>query len=99
MIQDHTQHIGVMTVSVHIPHAQSLKEKRHVLRSLKDHVRNKFNVSMAQLDGEDKWQTALLGFCMINRDQRHINSALENLNSFLHGFPGMEICDTAIEFY
>ena len=55
VIQDHTQHLGVLTVSIHIPNAQSLKEKRFVLKSLKDKLRRNFNVSVAELDGQDKW--------------------------------------------
>ena len=99
MINDFTQHIGVLSVSIHIPAAQSLKQKRFVLKSLKDKVRNKFNVSVAELDGQDKWQVATLGFCMINNDHRHIDSCLQNILSSLYHFGGLEVCDHSIDFY
>ena len=99
MISDFTQHIGVLSVSVHVPAAQSLKQKRFVLKSLKDKTRNKFNVSVAELAGQDKWQVATLGFAMINNDQRHIDSCLQNILSTMYSFPGLEVCDHSIEFY
>lgn len=98
MIQEATQHIANLTVSVHIPAAQSLKEKRMILRSLKDRVRKKFNVSIAELDGQDKWQVATLGFVMTGSDNRHVDSSLQNLLSFIEGFNGLELCEHEIEF-
>jgi len=99
MIQDCTRHLGVLLVSIHIPAAQSLKEKRFVLKSLKDRVRKKFNVSVAELDGQDKWQVSTLGFTMINNDHRHVDSCLQNILSFLEGAGAFDICDSSIEFY
>jgi uncharacterized protein YlxP (DUF503 family) len=99
MIEDYTRHLGVLSVAVHIPAAQSLKDKRHVLKSLKDRVRDKFNVSVAELDGQDKWQVATLGFAMINSDNRYLNSCLSNVLSFIEDFSGLEVCDHRIEFY
>lgn len=99
MIQDCTQHVGILTVAVHIPAAQSLKEKRHVLKSLKDRVRQKFNVSVAELDGQDKWQVATLAMAMIGNDNRHIDRSLANILSMVHDSFGLVVCDSAIEFW
>ena len=99
MIQEVTQHLGVLLVSIHIPAAQSLKQKRFVLKSLKDKVRRKFNVSVAELDGQDKWQVSTLGFAMINSDHRHIDSCLQHILSSLESFGGLEVCDHVVEFY
>ena len=99
MIQNYTQHLGVLSVSIHISGAQSLKEKRFVLRSLKDKIRNKFNISVAELDGQDKWQVATLGFAMISNDARYVDSCLANILSFVDQFAGLVVCDSAIEFY
>ena len=99
MIEDYTQHLGVLSVSIHIPAAQSLKQKRSVLKSLKDKVRRQFNVSVAELDGQDKWQVSTLGFAMINNDHRHIDSCLQNILSSLDNFGGLVVCDHNICFY
>jgi len=99
MIEDVTIHLAVMTVSVHIPMAQSLKEKRMVLRSLKDRVRAKFNVSISELGGQDKWQVATLGFSMIGSDGKHVDRSLQNLLSFIESFGNLDLCDHHIDFY
>lgn len=93
-----TQHFGILYIDIFMPAAQSLKDKRMVLKSLKDRVRNQFNVSVAELDTEDKWQTATLAFAMIGNDNRYIDSTLQNLLSFVEGHNGLEICEHQIEF-
>jgi hypothetical protein len=99
MIKDHTRHLGILSVAVHIPAAQSLKEKRSVIKSLKDRVRKEFNVSVAELDGQETWQTATLGFAMIGNDNRYVDGCLANILSFVEGFGRLEVCDHTIEFY
>lgn len=99
MISDTTLHIGVLTVSIHIPDAQSLKAKRMVLKQVKDRIRNKFNVSVAEIGQQDKWQVAILAFASIGSDQRHVNSALDNLLSALKSFGTFYICEHHLEFY
>ena len=48
--------IALLTLDIHIPHAHSLKDKRMILRSLKDRLRSKFNVSVSEVDHQDLWQ-------------------------------------------
>ena len=98
MIADPTRHIAVLLVNIYIPSAQSLKDKRMVLKSLKDRVRGKFNVSIAELDREDKWQMATCGMTMIGNDQRYLDSCLQNILSYIDSMDGFEISDHQIEF-
>ena len=98
MINDLTHHIGVLKVSVHIPNAQSLKDKRMVIKSLKDKVRSKFNVSVSELDNQDKWQVATLGFAMISNDNRYVDSCLQNILSLIDSFGTCLICESKFEF-
>ena len=98
MISDQTRHIGVLLFALYIPSAQSLKEKRMVLKSLKDKMRRKFNVSIAELDQDDKWQLATCGISMIGNDQRYIDSCLQNILSYIESMNGAEISDYHIEF-
>ena len=69
-----------------------------VLKSLKDRVRNQFNVSVCELDGQDKWQIATLGIAMIGNDKRHIDSCLQNILQLLEHQSDAQICDHQIEF-
>ena len=93
-----TTHIGLLTITVFIASSQSLKDKRHVIKSLKDKVRLKFNVSVAELDGLDKWQVATLGFAMIGNDNRYVDSTLANIVSLIESHHEVQITDHRVEF-
>jgi len=60
--------VGTCTVSFHIPGSGSLKSKRLVLRSLKDRIRHRFNVSVAEVDHCDLWQRSTLAVAVVSRD-------------------------------
>ena len=98
MLSDQTRHIGVLMINFFIPSAQSLKNKRMVLKSLKDKVRLKFNVSIAELDQDDKWQAATCGVSMIGNDQRYLDSCLQNILTYIESMNAVEITDQEIEF-
>ncbi len=98
MIEE-TGHLGLLVVRIFIAEARSLKQKRAVLRSLKDRVRVRFNVSSAEVDGHDKWQTAVLGFAMVSRDHRHLERTLQHLLAYVEAFPGLEVCEHCLDFF
>jgi uncharacterized protein len=98
MIPDFTQHIALLTICLFIPASQSLKDKRMVLKSIKDKIHNQFNVSVAELDGQDKWQVSTLGIVMIGSDQRYMDGGLQKILSFVGSYPEIEITDHQIEF-
>ena len=95
---DVTSHIGVLYVDILIGNSQSLKDKRSVLKRLKNDVRQQFNVSIGELDGQDKWQRSVLAFGMIGRDSRYIDSSLQNVLSFLKSYHAIEVSSFEIEF-
>ncbi len=99
MTADVTVHFGLLTVDLFIPSAQSLKNKRQVIKSIKDKIRNRFNVSVAEMDRQDKWQTATLGFCMLGCDRRYINGSLEKILALVRSHYAAEISDHQIEFF
>lgn len=90
--------IGLCTIDLHIPDSQSLKGKRHILKSLKDRVRKSFNVSIAE-DAEDLWQRTTLAVATINNDKRHINKTLDLIVGMIRGNPSVEILDYRIEIF
>ncbi|MBI4465233.1 MAG: DUF503 domain-containing protein [Acidobacteria bacterium] len=61
--------IGLLTLEIYLPYSHSLKEKRLVVRKVKDRLRARFNVAVAELDHQDLWQRALLGVVSISSDQ------------------------------
>ena len=71
--------VGVLTLELRIDHAHSLKEKRHVVKSLKDRLRGKFNVSVAELDEAVVWQSATLGVVAISRSRDYLHGLIEEV--------------------
>jgi uncharacterized protein YlxP (DUF503 family) len=68
--------IGLLTLSLHFPGARSLKDKRQALRSLEARLRNKFNVSVAEVEYQDLWQRSRLAVLTVNTDHGHLESTL-----------------------
>ena len=75
--------IGVLQVDLHIPESGSLKSKRFIVSSLKSRLRNKFNVSVAEVDGNDKWQRTTLGIAMVSNQQRFLERAKSQILNFI----------------
>ena len=78
-------HVGVCHIKLRLPENLSLKGKRRVLKSITTRVRNKFNVSIAEVDHCDNIRTSVLGVAMIAGETRFITSALSKIVEFLGG--------------
>jgi uncharacterized protein len=74
-----TMPIGLLTLEIYIPEAHSLKDKRQVLRSLKDRLRGKFNVAVAELEGQDSWQRSVVGVVSLSNNNTHLEQSLRNV--------------------
>jgi len=75
--------VGVCRVSLRLPENQSLKGKRRVLKSITTRVRNKFNVSVAEVDDNNLWQRVTLGICCVSNDNRYNNEVLSKVVDFI----------------
>jgi uncharacterized protein YlxP (DUF503 family) len=71
--------VGLLTLELHLAEAQSLKDKRQVLRSLKDRLRANFNVAVAELDFEDTWQRSIVGVVTLSNEEHHVQEALQKV--------------------
>ena len=90
--------VGVCRVSLRLPENVSLKGKRRVLKSVITRVKNKFNVSMAEVDDHELWQLATLGICCVSNDGRYTNEVLSKVVDFIvNGRFDVEILDYEIE--
>lgn len=69
--------IALLTLDIHIPHAQSLKDKRMVVRSLKDRLRTKFNVSVSEVDHQELWQRSQLSVVTVGSSETFVHQVLE----------------------
>lgn len=71
--------VGLLTLELHIQHAQSLKDKRQVLRSLKDRLRAKFNVAVAELEHHDTWQRSVVGVVTLSNEEHQVEESLQHV--------------------
>jgi uncharacterized protein YlxP (DUF503 family) len=91
--------IGVCTIEMHIPESGSLKTKRHSLKSLKDRIRSKFNVSVAEVDHNDLWQKASLAVAAVSNDKTYLNQTLDHVLDMVRSVPEVSLLDYHIEIY
>jgi uncharacterized protein YlxP (DUF503 family) len=89
--------VGLCTVELFIPGTQSLKDKRQVLMSLKDRLRDRFNLSIAEVDGQDLWQKAVLGLACVANETRHVNQVLEQALNVIRATPAVEIVQSRVD--
>lgn len=71
--------VGLLTLEVFFPYARSLKDKRQHLKGFKDRVRSRHNVSVAEVDFQDKWQRAVVGIAAVNSSQRVVEELLARI--------------------
>jgi uncharacterized protein len=71
--------VGLLTLELYLAEAQSLKDKRQVLRSLKDRLRQHFNVAVAELDFQDTWQRSVVGVVTLSNEEQHVEEALQKV--------------------
>ncbi|MFC1587982.1 DUF503 domain-containing protein [Planctomycetota bacterium] len=90
--------VGTLRLSLHLPQVHSLKEKRQVLKSLKDNIRNRFNVSIAELGQLDKWQVADMGIAMCGNDQANIDAVFNKLLNTIRSYPRADLTVFEMEF-
>ncbi|OLD57720.1 MAG: hypothetical protein AUG12_04130 [Acidobacteria bacterium 13_1_20CM_2_57_8] len=69
--------IALLTLDIHLPHAQSLKDKRMVIRRLKDRLRSKFNVSVSEVDHQDLWQRSQMSVVTVGPDESFLQKVLQ----------------------
>jgi uncharacterized protein YlxP (DUF503 family) len=89
--------IGTLEADLFISDANSLKDKRTVLKSLKDRIRNNFNVSVAEVDGEDKWQSSTLAVAAVGIDTAYVNGTLNKVMDLIKNDRGVVVTDFHID--
>ena len=90
--------IGVLTLEIRIEGSHSLKDKRHVVKSLKDRLRNKFNVSVAEIDYQDLWQRALIAAVTVASDHSHAELVLQSVEREAVELLGPQLVSASVEW-
>jgi hypothetical protein len=89
--------IGTIVITLHLYQPNTLKEKRHTLQSLLSRLRQKFNISVAEVDHMDDWKRATLGVAMVSNDGRVNNAILSKVVEAIRHTPDISIEDYQIE--
>ncbi|MCS7168166.1 MAG: DUF503 domain-containing protein [Gemmatales bacterium] len=89
--------IGTLRMHLMIPESRSLKEKRQVISSIKDRLRNHFNISIAEVDAQDHRQLAVLGVAMVSNESVHLRKALSQVVEFVRCHPVAQLLDYQLE--
>ena len=91
--------VGSLKIEFRLTDNRSLKGKRKVVRSMVDKVKSRFNVPIAEVGSNDKWQKIELGISAVGNDRRHIDSSLNHTLSFLESLYLAEIVHTEMEIF
>ena len=89
--------VAVGTVELHLPDVDSLKGKRRILKGLKEKVRQRFEVSVAEVNHQDTWQRATLAVACVSQDSRHANEVISKALDFIEASVEGHVIDVQIE--
>jgi hypothetical protein len=90
--------IGICEITLHLPQSHSLKEKRQIIKSLTARIRNQFEVAIAEVDENDRWQIAKLGASCVSNSSQHANEILEHVRTYIEETrPDLSITNTETE--
>jgi uncharacterized protein YlxP (DUF503 family) len=90
--------VGVLTLELFFPYAQSLKDKRRILHGFKDRVRRRYNIALAEVDYQDKWQRALVGVVTLNSQQTVVEEVLGHVLSDARNLQEAEVSGQEIRY-
>lgn len=85
--------VGIVRIELHIPAATSLKDKRSVVRGLKDRIRQRVQAAVAEVDHQDLWQRAALGVAVVSGESRQVDELIQTVRRIVDGTPGAELLE------
>jgi len=85
--------VGIVRIELHIPAATSLKDKRSVVRGLKDRIRQRVHAAVAEVDHQDLWQRAALGVAVVSGESRQVDELLQAVRNLVEGTFGAELLE------
>ena len=91
--------VGLCIVEIHLSASHSLKEKRAVLLKVRDRLRGRFNVAIAELDHQDVWQRATLGIVSISDSQKYLDGLFQKVLAEIEKVLGEDVADHNIEYF
>lgn len=90
--------VGVLTLELQLENSHSLKEKRHVVQGLKDRLRHKFNVAVAEIEHQDLWQRAVVAAVTVASDHSYAEQILQSVEKEAVHVLGAELAMASVEW-
>ncbi len=90
--------VGVLTLEMRFENSHSLKDKRHVVQSLKERLRRKFNIAVAEIDYQDLWQRAAVAAVTVSSDHGHAALVLQSVEKEAAAMLGPELVSATVEW-
>lgn len=90
--------IGAITFEIRIDSSHSLKDKRQVVKAFKDRLRSRFNVAVAEIDGQDTWQRSTISAVTVSANRAYAQGVLENVERAASEFLGPQLVDVIVEW-
>ena len=91
--------LDLLQMALRLPESQSLKEKRWLLKSLTARIKNRFNVSVSEVDSQDKWQLSTLAVAHVGIARPETNGLLDRVLEFAEGEKQIEVIDSKLDFF
>jgi uncharacterized protein len=91
--------VALERFDLRIPRCRSLKEKRHVVRSLIGALRSRFEVSVAEVDHLDLWQRTAIGVAVVGAEAHNVRRVMHSIETFIEAWGGVEIIDSALTLH
>lgn len=89
--------VGICSIKLMLYESNSLKDKRHIIKSVMGQIQSRFNVSIAEVGLNDSWKTSIIGFSCVTNDTGHANKTISKILKFIDGDSRVEIIDYNIE--
>ncbi len=89
--------IGVLKLELYLPAPNSLKSKRFILKRIIERLRNKFNISISEVNHHDLWQRSVIGVSVVGNDKRHINSVIDKVVDNIEAMHDVQVINYSLE--
>lgn len=90
--------VGILSIELFIPESNSLKSKRYIIKSIKDRLKNRYNISIAEIDYNDKWQRTTLGVTTLANEKKLVESVLNKVINYIYEDYRVEVIQSTITF-
>ncbi|MFP4661525.1 MAG: DUF503 domain-containing protein [Halanaerobiales bacterium] len=91
--------IGVMRLELYMPASASLKDKRNIIKSLMEQCRNKYNISIAEIEKLEIWKNSVIGIASVSNDWKLIEKIFQGIIRYIDTLNDLELTDYSIDYY